>query len=362
MKSRVNGTKIVLWLIALVLILACAPAGMTPVPPLDPNAVQLFMQQTAAAAATQTAAALPTLTITPTFTSTPRNTFTPEPTFTPFQTFVLASPRPNQQVQYFRVKHDSQLATYDYKSRTAGPNWSLNPQTPETVPLFVDPKEGTGTWRTKVDGAWERYFDALNNNNEKKLRYLKAPASGLFNGAGFPQLESLTMGGNIVTLDAIQDGWGRLHTMAYSNPGSASSENYVNRPDLVHKFVVVGWSRRSRATYWVNPPHGDTYWPFVASRPVWVQMERLEPFPILPMTVIADEAQDIRKMPKFDSELTGFELSENGSAVIVEYHPSGSNVWGRLQSGGWVALLLYENGTSNYLTSWSMATLPPPGN
>ncbi|HLA07189.1 MAG TPA: hypothetical protein VJ022_07090 [Anaerolineales bacterium] len=358
------GARGLFWLIALVFILACAlPSAATPVAlPIDPNAVNLFIAQTAGAASTQTAAALPTLSITPTFTSTPRNTFTPEPTFTPFQTFVLPSPRPAQQVQYFRVKHDNQLAIYDYKSRTAGPDWPLNPQTPETVPLFVDPKEGTGTWRTKVDGAWEPYFEALNNNNERKLRYLKASASGLFNGAGFPQMESLTMGGNIVTLDAIQDGWGRLHTMDYSNPGSAASENYTTRPDLVHKFVVVVWSRRTKSTYWVNPPHGAIYWPFVASRPVWVQMERLEPFPILPMTVTVNESQDIRRSPQTDGELTGKELSVNDSVVIVEYYPSGPNVWGRLQSGGWISLILDEEGVPNYPTTWSMETQPPPGN
>ena len=354
--------KIYILLIALALILACAPASVTPVPPLDPNAVQLFMQQTAAAASTQTQRAIPTLTATATFTPTPRNTFTPEPTFTPFQTFVLPSPRPNQQVQYFRVKHDNQLAMFNYQSRTAAPDWNSFSQTPEIVVLFAAPKEGTGTRRTPLDGAWETYIDALNDNNEGKLRFLKSSTTALFNGAGFPQMESLTMGGNIITLEAIQDGWGKVHTMDYNHPGSADVENYFTRPDLVHKFVLVIWSRKNKSTYWGNPTKGDIYYPFVTRNDVWVQMERLEPFPILPMTVLASESQEIRKSPQVDGEPTGFELSENESAVIVEYFPSGSSVWGRLQRGGWVALLLYENGASNYLTSWSMATLPPPGN
>jgi len=360
MRPPAYGTKIYIWFITLALILACAPAGVTPVPPLDPNAVQLFMQQTAAAASTQTQKAAPTPSITPTFTATPRNTFTPEATFTPFQTFVFPTPSPAQKVQYFRVKHDTQLAIYNYKSRTADPDWPLFQQTPEVVPLFAAPKEGTGTHRTPVDGAWETYIDALNNNNKGKLVYLKNPDTALFNGAGFPQLESLTMGGNIVTLEAIQDGWGRARTMEYSRPGSADVENYFTRPDLVHKFVLVVWSRKTKSTYWVTTRHGDIYWPFVARNQVWVQMERLEPFPILPMVVTANVTQEIRKEPKLDSDLTGFELSEGASATIVQYYPSGSDVWGRLESGRWIALFLYEKGVPKYLTSWSMATVPPP--
>jgi hypothetical protein len=319
------------------------------------------MQQTAAVASTQTQMAIPTLTATQTFTPTPRNTFTPEATFTPFQTFIIPSPiQPSQRVQYFRVKHDDQLALYDFKSRTASPNWSLLSQTPEVVPLFAAPKESSGTHRTPVDGAWETYINALNNNNEKKLKYFKGKTTALFNGAGFPQMESLTMGGNIVTLTAIQDGWGRLHTFSYSQPGSVPAETYFTKPDLVHKFVVVSWSRATKSTYWVNPPHGDIYWPFVARNEVWVQMERLEPFPILPMTVTANVTQPLRLEPKLDSELSQFEFAKGTSARIIQYYPSGSNVWALHESGRWIVLFLYEKGVPKYLTTWTMRTLPPP--
>jgi hypothetical protein len=352
--------KLYIWLGALVIVLACAPAAVAPaVPASDPNAIQLYIQQTAASASTQTQDALPPPTITPTFTATPRSTFTPEATYTPF-TFILSSPTPAQKVQFFRVKHDSQLAVYDFRSRTAAGSWTLNPQTPEVVPLFVDPKEASGTWRTPITANWERYMDALNEGNEKKLRYLKATSTALFNGAGFPQMESLTMGGNVVTLDAIQNGWGQLNTFDYGTPGSAGSENYFTRPDLVHKFVVVGWSRETKSTYWVNPPQGDTYYPFVASKPVWVQMSRLEPFPILPMPVTALVTQDIYKEASLESETTGQQFAEGDTSIIVQYYPSGSDVWARLQSGRWIALFRYDKGVPTYYTSWSMQTLPPP--
>ena len=235
-------------------------------------------------------------------------------------------------------------------------------QTPETVPLFVGPKLSSGSNRTKVDGAWETFIDALNNNDPSKLRYLKSDKSALFNTSGFPQLESLTMGGNIIVLDRIEGTWGRVHTFDYGQPPGPGKINYVTRPDLVHKFVVVGWNRDAKVTYWVNPPKGDLYWPLVSSRSVWIQMERIEGFPGLPREVTAITGQDIRRTPEISDNLTGLELSAGQSARIVEYYPSASDVWGRLESGGWITLLWYSatSGGAQYLTSWTMETLPPP--
>jgi hypothetical protein len=352
-------TKMLTGFILVALIVGCAPVLPTPQAPIDSNAVQLYIQQTAAAAATQTQRAIPTSTTTLTLTPTPRSTFTLEPTSTSF-TFVLPSPSYGQKVQYFRVKHDNQLAMYDYKSRTVSPDWGYLKQTPEVVPLSPIPKEGTGTHRTPMEGGWEVFMSDLNDNNNRKVNFLKSPSTALFNGAGFPQMESLTMGGNIITLEAIQNGWGRVRTMDYSSPGSADVVNYFTQPNLVHKVVIVTWSTKSKTTYWVNPPHGDIYWPFVARNDVWVQMERLEPFPILPMQVTALIDQDVRKEPRLDSALTNFDLDQGKSATIVQYQPSGSDVWGRLQNGNWIALFLYTRDGPTYYTTWSMETLPPP--
>lgn len=345
--------KLLFWSIILLLILACGPAAVTPSPTLDPNSINVLIAQTANSAFTQTAAAIPVFEAT----STSIPTFTPEPTFTTVPLIILSSPTTVPRTQYFRVKHDSQLAIYNYKSRTAAADWGYGgEQTPEVVPFFVDPILAAGTHRTIVNGNWEIYIDALNNNDEKKLRFLKSSSTALFNGAGFPQLESLTMGGNVITLDEIRGGWGRVHTIDYVNPGALKEVNYVTNPDLVHKFVVVGWKRSTKSTYWSTTPQGDIYWPLVASRPVWVQLERLEPFPILPMEVTATMTQKIRKRPEIDSPTNGKQLKEGEVARIMEYYPSGSNVWGKLQEGGWIALLLYRQ----YPTSWSMETFPPP--
>ncbi len=355
------GQKLLITFASLLLILACAPSFAVPAPPtLDPHAINLFIAQTANAASTQTMAAQPTLTPT-VVTPTPRHTDTPEPTPTPPTVFLFESPTPAAKVQYFRVKHDSQLALYNYRSRTAAQDWGgVGLHTPEVFPLFILPDPTSGTNRTRLDGAWETYINALNNFDQDKLRYLKADNTALFNGAGFPQLESLTMGGNVITLYEIRDGWGRVRTLDYSSPPNANSVNYFTQPDLVHKFVVVVWNKDTKSTYWTNPPKGDLYWPLVSSRPVWIPMNQLEGFPILPMTVTANTVVLIQSRPeKNDAQIIG-QLSAGETARIMEYHLSGSSVWGRVAGGGWIVLFHYTSNGPEYPTSWKMETLPPP--
>lgn len=249
---------------------------------------------------------------------------------------------------------------YNFQSRTADRNWQGHAQTPEVVQLYTQPKLSSGGRRTKVDGQWETFIDSLNDNNTSKLNYLKANNSGLFNSTGFPQLASLTMGGNVITLDEISGEWGRVHTLGYGSPPSSLGVNYFTKPNFIHKFVVVGWRRDTKTTILVNPPKGDLYWPLVTKGPVWIQMKRLEKFPDLPMVVTANVDVYIQAEPGPDNEPTESQLSAGQSGAVVEYYPSGSNVWGRLQSGGWIALLWYTGGGPHYFTSWEMKTLPPP--
>jgi hypothetical protein len=356
-----HAKKILLCFVVLVLILACVPTTPAPAPTLDENSINLLIQQTADAASTQTMAALPTLTSTATFTATPDQTVTPEATSTPIVTFILPTPTRLQRVQLFRVKHDTQLAEFNFKSRTASPDWPLFPQTPEVVPLFVAPKLGAGTHRTTINSAWESYMNALNGFDSGKMKYLKGAGTALFNNAGFPQMESLTMGGNVISLSQIQGDWGLVYTMDYGQVGSPETENYSKRPDIVHKFVLVVWSRKTKLTYWTsNTPQGVIYWPLVSSKPVWIPMDRLEPFPGLPMLVTVSKAQAIRYEPGKDGTLTGETLAKGESVTITQYHLSGSQVWGRLQGGKWIALFTYEKEGPTFYTSWKMETLPPP--
>ena len=84
--------KIIVCIVVVGTVLACAPSLATPLPPVDPNVVNTFIAQTVNAASTQTSAALPTSTNTATYTPTPPNTDTPTPTFTSTVIFILSTP------------------------------------------------------------------------------------------------------------------------------------------------------------------------------------------------------------------------------------------------------------------------------
>lgn len=87
-------TKLLIWITALTLIMACVPTLAAPsVPTMNPGAVNTFIAQTVIAAGTRTAAAMPTLTFTPSLTPT-QNTETPSPTFTSTVIFRLSTPTP----------------------------------------------------------------------------------------------------------------------------------------------------------------------------------------------------------------------------------------------------------------------------
>ena len=351
--------KLLIWFTSLTLIVGCVPsfATPTPIPPLDSNSINLIIAQTADAASAQTLAAMPPPTSTVTLTLTPRSTLTPDPTFTVVPTFLFPTSTPVVRFEYYRVKHDHQLAMYRYKSRTEdGNSEGMLRQTAEVVPLFVLPKEGSGTDRTRLSGGWEVFIDALNNNDYDKLRYLKSTGTALFNTSGFPQLESLTMGGNVVRLEEIRGAWGQVRTMDYNEPPNAAEFNYFTNPDLVHKFVVVGWRRSTKTTILVKPPKGDLYWPLVTKRPVWIQMERLEKFPALPLEVTATIDLYIQTTPGPTIDKTGRQLAAGQSVSVIAYQPAGPNVWGRLQNGRWIPLLY----GGQYFTSWKMETVPPP--
>ncbi|HSO14283.1 MAG TPA: NBR1-Ig-like domain-containing protein [Anaerolineales bacterium] len=87
-------TKYLIWLLALALVMACAPtlSSAPAVPALDPDAINKIIAQTADAASTRTAVAAPTSAPTETFTPTPRGTNTPEPTITETFIYVYNSP------------------------------------------------------------------------------------------------------------------------------------------------------------------------------------------------------------------------------------------------------------------------------
>ena len=165
----------------------------------------------------------------------------------------------------------------------------------------------------------------------------------------------------MITLDAVQGNWGKVHTLDLEQILSPKDVNYLTSPDLVHKFVVVGWRKTTKETYWTDPPPGEMYFPLVSSRDVWISLDRLEKFPALPVKVTANTTVYIQAKPGSNNDPTLLRLFKGQSAIVVEYRPCGSNVWGKLRSGGWVALLWYPDvHDPQYPTTWTMETLSPP--
>lgn len=90
--TATRKTKLLVWMTALALIMACVPTLAAPsVPTVDPGAVNTFIAQTVNAASTQTAAAMPSITPSPTITPTVA-TETPLPTATSTVIFILSTP------------------------------------------------------------------------------------------------------------------------------------------------------------------------------------------------------------------------------------------------------------------------------
>jgi hypothetical protein len=92
--TATRKTKLLVWMTALALIMACVPQLAAPaVPTVDPGAVSTFIAQTVVVAGTRTAAAMPSLTPSPTITPT-LATETPLPTATSTVIFLLSTPTP----------------------------------------------------------------------------------------------------------------------------------------------------------------------------------------------------------------------------------------------------------------------------
>ena len=176
-------------------------------------------------------------------------------------------------------------------------------------------------------GRGTTFIDALNNNDRKKIELPEIRCYGIVQYGWFSPVGKPDDGWEYHQIGCNPGRWGRVQTMDYGSPPNAAEVNYVTRPDLVHKFVVVGWRRSTKTTILVNPPKGDLYWPLVTKHPVWIPMDRLEAFPILPLVVTADSDLYIQTTPGPAIEKTAFQLSRWG--VCEGDRLSAIRVWRR---------------------------------
>jgi len=137
-------TKYLLWLMALMTIMACVPGGAAPIiPTIDPNKIGTFIVQTANAALTQTARAIPTQTPTATLSPTPRFTNTPEPTATQTVIFIFTTPTTS-----ISIPATSTLAETSNKAYSCQ---IMNVKPPNGT-SFASRKEFVATWTVRNNG------------------------------------------------------------------------------------------------------------------------------------------------------------------------------------------------------------------
>lgn len=153
-------TKLLTWLIALGLVLACVPSFTAPsIPTSVPGAVNTFIVQTANAAATRTAAAMPTSSPTPTLTPTPVNTDTPTPTETPTVIFILSSPTSIVIPTFTLVSGGGGGGGGGGGSSSDNYACRVQSQSPANGTVFNPRTDFDAVWRVKNIGqrAWDRH-------------------------------------------------------------------------------------------------------------------------------------------------------------------------------------------------------------
>jgi hypothetical protein len=243
-----------------------------------------------------------------------------------------------------------------FKSRTLTPGWNLFGNTPETVPLKTNPAPGAPKDDIRLSAAWQRYLSQV--NPKEGYRFIMIPRSGWLNKNS--NADTLGFGGNVVEIiEEARNGMARIKTFNVNDAPPASSWNYETRPELVHKFTVI-----TRNGGIQNPQNGiDSYNIVIGRGPLYVEMSRIEYFPMLPFEAVVGATTlpwlRVREHPDLKSAVAG-NLKPLERVEVLEYAPRGGSVWGRTAQG-WIALAWFPAGSRpRFYTNWRMATLPPP--
>jgi hypothetical protein len=170
-------------------------------------------------------------------------------------------------------------------------------------------------------------------------------------------MESVTCGGNIVLSYYEKKGWVMIQPLySFSDLEYLRIYTYENAPQFIHKFTVI-----TRKSSIVNPPAGDIYYPLISRNILWFPLEKLEPFPTLPLvvTIQAGLGINVRQEPRVEAQKVRA-IPWGAMVEILEYKPVASSVWGRIIDG-WIALCYYPSGSAGpqYFTTWYMQTTPP---
>ena len=175
--------KLLVWVAALSLVIACVPSLATPeVPTVDPGAINTFIAQTVNAAATQTAAAIPSSTPTPTLTPT-RNTETPSPTATSTVIFILSTPTPPIIPTFTNANLGG--------SGTSSDNFACQ------VTRITPPNGSSFSPRDDFDAFWTVKNIGRRNWDRTSVDYIYSSGAKIHKISGYDLPENVKVGNNI---------------------------------------------------------------------------------------------------------------------------------------------------------------------
>lgn len=275
---------------------------------------------------------------------------------------------------YIRLKHDKQWMKHPQtgkpvKSRMEMPDW--NPGFhfdvyPAVVPFALASNGGEGAF--KYSRPWAQFLRASNPLNYAELERV---AAGLFNPRAdnqqsFPAdlskyngdtvAEGIGATGNVYEVIDEKSGAVQVKLVDYlSTPLVPDKLNYEDTPWLMTAFTAVAKDGSVHKTV-----GKDVLFPNIGkSGSGWVAKERVEFFPALPIVVTVRDNLNIRSAPSLQASIVG-KYMIGTTAVVTEYAPRGSNVWGKVADGRWIALVhRVTNDTLYYYTTWKMETEPP---
>jgi hypothetical protein len=249
-----------------------------------------------------------------------------------------------------RVKHDN-------------PPRQVLPVSPETVPLSDRPGVSGKGPVIPINKAWRDFDQAL--NSPKALRWLLTPHNALVNIDYEPgedlKAESITFGGNVLLIDQLVGHFGHVVSFDYSEtpPDASEGMTYQNYPQFIQKITAI-----DRSNGLIRNPGAalDVYFALLHKTDLWIDMNRVEVFPTVPMEVkpqawvtrgLRVHAECVIPSPLIAG------LYPSQTATLTSYVPRGSDVlgWVELPDGTSGCIALSYRGTD--YTGWHMDTLPP---
>lgn len=167
---------------------------------------------------------------------------------------------------------------------------------PDTSPINDRPAFGKGPG-FKLDNGWMDKLKIL-NPGEKEFRFITGAHTGWVNNewTTFPVAESLSMGGNYVTVLDQVGPFAKILGVDYFHV--ALGMTYESHPTLIHKFSCIAADGSLR-----KPSSGlDVYYPVFSRGEIWMPNEALDftlttqpPLPAGTGSPPKDEREVIRK-------------------------------------------------------------------